>query len=87
MPFCRKSEDSDVTLTVSNKGILCMGCKLNGDKDAFPADSGAHLNEHREAGHKVPDGTSEKLAEHMQVMAAAAPVPAPEPEPDQGGEG
>ena len=59
MAFARFGHDSDVYVYASTDGgVECCGCHLHGERSFpsfFDADSLlAHLNDHIEAGHRVP---------------------------------
>lgn len=61
MSYCRFNE-GDVYVYESDQGIECCGCAFGGSKTfATPADTVAHLMEHRAAGHDVPQSAIDEL--------------------------
>jgi hypothetical protein len=72
MSYARFSPDSDVYVYMSGDGVFtCCGCKLK-DYDLNPMwDYGGsrildHLQEHIEAGHKVPQYCIEAIKEELE---------------------
>lgn len=77
-------EGSDVYTYPSDRGLECCGCPLIGffttrDLDAFAA----HLEEHRAAGHTVPDSIMSEIRGDLAWLVddgiIDAPAPAAEP--------
>ena len=65
MSYARMGKDSDVYVFMSVSGHLeCCGCLL-GDRWDFPSTGAmvAHLESHRQVGHRVPDYTVPALWE------------------------
>jgi len=60
---------SDVYVGESNKGTVCLVCKLANGHNVYGV-TAAHFHEHREAGHLVPDSLIEAVATEEEAAAA-----------------
>jgi hypothetical protein len=67
MSFTRFSETSDVYIYTHVDGYIhCCGCAIYGDYRAFSLkDILFHISEHRELGHKVPEGIEKKISDDV----------------------
>lgn len=65
--YARFAEDCNVYVFISNDALECCSCWLQNPSGTYNAMSTAemiaHLDEHRAAGHQVPDWTYEGLRE------------------------
>lgn len=62
-------DGSDVYVFATGDYFVCCDCKLHGDTDATCKDEGlmiAHLLEHRDAGHVVPESAIERLKQEQK---------------------
>jgi hypothetical protein len=65
MSFARLSHDSDVYVYDTDNGFECCFCRLDPDGDIKFTKTAkqmvAHLEEHRKAGHRVPNYCMDEL--------------------------
>jgi hypothetical protein len=71
--YARFGKDSDVYVFLSVEGPLeCCACALEPESECFDSTDAmlAHLREHVDAGHKVPDRTFARLEENRDASDA-----------------
>lgn len=79
MSFARFGPGSDVYIYASGRGLECCGCALEGSVTVdTAADMRAHLDDHRAAGHLVPDGLDAALERYDDEELRSAVVEASE---------
>lgn len=75
MSYTRMS-NSDTYIYMSNRGLVCTGCRLVPEKGGNPWDNYLtnntqsmvdHVQEHRDAGHYIPEGVEEALLQDDEM--------------------
>lgn len=77
MSYCRQGWDSDAHVVRGVDGRLaCLACRISGSRGVFECRSNGrmieHLEAHRAAGQRVPDGALERLYRELTEAAGGS---------------